>query len=150
MKLKIPPPLQALILAFLMWFVARYSSVGGIHIPYDQAILAVFILAGIVVDALAITAFVQSKTTINPLKPEASSSLVVGGIYRLTRNPMYVGMLCLLCAWCVYLGSVVNIVCLVVFVMYMTRFQIKPEEQALERLFGREYLSYKEKTRRWL
>jgi protein-S-isoprenylcysteine O-methyltransferase Ste14 len=84
------------------------------------------------------------------MKPDASSSLVRSGIYTITRNPMYAGMLLMLCAWAVYLGSAWALVGPATFVAYMNRFQIAPEQRALEALFGASYTDYKAKVRRWL
>ena len=97
-----------------------------------------------------ILAFRASRTTINPLKPERSSSLVVGGIYRITRNPMYVGMAFLLLAWAVHLSAWLSFTGILAFVLYITRFQIRPEERALQRIFGEAFNAYCARVRRWL
>ena len=84
------------------------------------------------------------------MRPGASSVVVTGGVYRLTRNPMYVGLVLLLWGWSVYLGSPWAWLGPLLFVGYVTRFQIVPEERALTRLFGADYVAYCAKVRRWL
>jgi protein-S-isoprenylcysteine O-methyltransferase Ste14 len=84
------------------------------------------------------------------LHPENASALVTYGIYRLSRNPMYCGMAALLLAWAAYLQSPLSVLGIAVFVLYITQFQIKPEERTLEKLFGDAFLRYKSSVRRWL
>ena len=102
-----------------------------------------FSLAGII-------SFRRAQTTVNPMKPETTSSLVCSGIYRITRNPMYVGLLVVLVAWSVFLSSAWALLGALVFVLYINRFQIAPEERALSSKFGKEYAAYKQSARRWL
>jgi protein-S-isoprenylcysteine O-methyltransferase Ste14 len=104
---------------------------------------SLFLVAGMVSFALA-------RTTINPLKPETTAYLVRSGVYRISRNPMYVGLLFALVGWAVYLASAWALLGPVAFVPYMNRFQIAPEEQVLSALFGTEYADYASKVRRWL
>ena len=72
------------------------------------------------------------------------------GVYRYTRNPMYVGLACCVLAWGVYLQNFAALLGVVIFIAYMTHFQIKPEERALQEKFGDEYANFKSKVRRWL
>jgi protein-S-isoprenylcysteine O-methyltransferase Ste14 len=104
---------------------------------------AAFTIAGIV-------SFRRAKTTVSPLKPESASSLVSSGVYTITRNPMYVGLLSLLVAWTVFLSSPLALVGPLAFFLYIGRFQIAPEERALSNLFGSEYANYRARVRRWL
>jgi protein-S-isoprenylcysteine O-methyltransferase Ste14 len=101
-------------------------------------------------DLSGLLAFRRARTTINPMKPGASSAMVSGGVYRITRNPMYVGLVLLLCGWSVYLGSPWAWLAPLAFAAYVTRFQIVPEERVLARLFGAEYAAYRARVRRWL
>lgn len=112
--------------------------------------VVLLIAAGATFDFLGLIAFHKSRTTINPLHPENTSALVTGGIYRLTRNPMYVGMALLLLAWAVYLSAWLPFAGVPVFMLYITRFQIQPEERMMEKLFGTEFLNYAARVRRWL
>ena len=105
---------------------------------------------GFLLDGIALFHFLRRRTTINPLQPESASALVTGGIYRLSRNPMYLGLATLLLAWAIYLGNVAALAGLPCFILYMNRFQIAPEERALEARFGAEYFAYRTRVRRWL
>jgi len=102
------------------------------------------------IDIWALFSFRQVKTTIDPRYPHKSSSIVKSGIYRYTRNPMYLGLALILSALSVYLGAKFGFFIVAAFVLYMNEFQIKPEEDVLEKNFGEEYLAYKSKVRRWL
>ncbi len=97
-----------------------------------------------------IALFRKAETTVNPTTPEAASDLVTSGIYNYTRNPMYVGFLLLLIAWGIWLSNVYALVLPAGFILYMNRFQIGPEEEALQALFGDRYADYKSRVRRWL
>ncbi len=94
--------------------------------------------------------FFKSNTTINPLTPESSSYLVLGGCYRYSRNPMYLALALMLAAACFYLGAVSSFLCLPAFAITLTYLQIIPEERALEAKFGESYLDYRSRVRRWL
>jgi protein-S-isoprenylcysteine O-methyltransferase Ste14 len=108
-------------------------------------------LAGAVVCALGVAAFRRARTTVNPMKPSSSSALVVSGIYHRTRNPMYLGFaLVLLGCWVVFSSNALGFTLLPAFVLYMNRFQIMPEERALEARFGREFVDYTRRVRRWI
>ena len=97
-----------------------------------------------------VLSFKLAKTTVNPSKPEQASKLITSGIYRLSRNPMYVGLAFILVAWGIWLSSLWALLCVAGFIAYLTFFQIMPEERALTKLFGEEYIAYKAKVRRWL
>ena len=150
LELKIPPPIVALLTAVIMWGLSRLSP--ALAIPHDLRIwLAVSIaLPGIAIDIAGAVRFFRAKTTVNPLKPQKSSSLVTSGIYRFTRNPMYLGMLMALLGWCVYLAAPLAFLGPVFFMLYIDRFQIAPEERVLTGLFGDEYTAYCNRVRRWV
>jgi len=105
---------------------------------------------GASLDAIALVHFLRRRTTVNPLKPSSASVLVTEGVYRLTRNPMYLGLATLLLAWAIYLGNLAALAGVPLFILYMNRFQIGPEERALEARFGAEYIAYRARARRWL
>ncbi len=150
LELKVPPVALVLLTAALMgagsWLVPRL----GFALPGRYFIAGGVALAGALVSLLGVVSFKRAKTTVNPMKPQASSSLVVAGIYRVTRNPMYLGFLLILLGWAAWLSNVLAFVPIPAFVIYMTVFQIRPEERALDSLFGRDYLNYKERVRRWI
>jgi protein-S-isoprenylcysteine O-methyltransferase Ste14 len=97
-----------------------------------------------------VAAFRRARTTVNPLTPDATTALVESGIYRLTRNPMYLGFLLLLLAEIVWLANPVALLAAPAFVLYLNRFQIGPEERALRNRFGAKFQSYSHRVRRWL
>ena len=127
-------------------------AVPGFGFTFSAAYLVAPILAvaGIAISALGIASFKRAGTTVNPMKPELASLLVSSGVYRLTRNPMYVGLLLVLLAWAMFLAAPLALSGPLAFVLYIGRFQIAPEEVALSKLFGAEYVEYKAKVRRWL
>ncbi len=145
---KIPPPLVALFFAGAMWLAQpdTQHAITAVHITG----IVVCWLIGTVFSVAALVAFRRAKTTVNPLKPQAASSLVVSGVFRFSRNPMYVGMAFVLLAWAIYLGSVLSLLGVVGFVLFITRYQIIPEESAMRALFGEAFTRYTQTVRRWL
>lgn len=147
---KLPPPAVALLLGAAMWWLAPHS----LALEWPQALRAGLALLLVVVgggfDMAGLWAFRRQRTTVNPLRPANASALVTGGVYRITRNPMYVGMALFLLAWAVWLGALGAFLGPVVFVAYITRFQIQPEERVLTALFGQAFTDYTRRVRRWL
>lgn len=150
LELKVPPPVVALVVALAMWAVSRLTPTFDVGAPLRIAVAIAIALVGGAFSAAGMTAFRRAKTTMNPMKPETSASLVTTGIYRVTRNPMYVGLLFVLVGWMAFLGAPWTLAGPAVFVAYVTRFQIAPEERALMSAFGDVYASYKARVRRWL
>jgi protein-S-isoprenylcysteine O-methyltransferase Ste14 len=147
---KIPPPVVAVLLGGLMWGGSAYlPSIDMAHLMRVVLALLVF-CAGVFFALSGAVSFRRAKTTVNPLKPETASALVSTGIYRYSRNPMYVGFAMFLTAWALYLASPLLLLGVLGFVLYMNRFQITPEERALTSLFGADFLAYQAKVRRWL
>lgn len=133
-----------------MWVAARAVPSLGFTPPARLGGALVLAGAGVAVALLGVASFRRAKTTVNPLHPEAASALVVTGIYRLTRNPMYLGMLLLLLGWAVYLANALAFVFPVAYIPLMNRLQIRPEETALAAKFGAAFTAYQSKVRRWL
>tara|TARA_R110002074_G_scaffold373069_3_gene548855 strand:+ start:8560 stop:9024 length:465 start_codon:yes stop_codon:yes gene_type:complete len=150
LELKILPPVVALIAAGLMWLLSHYIEMPVVDFQYKLAICALWVGLGLGVDFLAIWQFWRSKTTVNPLRPNNTTSLVSAGIYQYTRNPMYLGNFIFLTAWLIWLGSPLNLLGLIFYVSYINQFQIKPEERALLSLFGDSYNRYCKSVRRWI
>jgi protein-S-isoprenylcysteine O-methyltransferase Ste14 len=150
LKLKVPPVAVLLVTAALMWLGASVAPRFGFAIPLRSILALVFALLGAMTSILGVVSFRRAGTTVNPLKPEASSSLVRSGVYAFSRNPMYLGFLLLLLAWGIYLSNALALLLLPVFVAYMNRFQIEPEESALTARFGQEFVTYTTRVRRWL
>jgi len=147
---KIPPPIIMAVFLCVMWGV----SLIGLTIElstFTRGIVAISLLvSGVIFVAGGILTFKKAATTVNPLKPETASTLVTSGIYQITRNPMYLGLTLFLLAWSAHLCSVLAFCCVPVFVFYINRFQIVPEERALKEIFGAEFETYKSNVRRWI
>jgi protein-S-isoprenylcysteine O-methyltransferase Ste14 len=128
---RIPPPVIAAVIALAMWGLSTLPPV--VPVPWVvRLIMSITLaLAGVCFDLLGLVAFHRSRTTVNPLRPDKAAVLVTGGVYDVTRNPMYVGMVFLLLAWAAYLASLWALAGPVAFVAYVTRFQIVPEERVL-------------------
>lgn len=149
MALKIPPLLLLLLFALVMYGLeALYPLAVATHWRVIAAL--VLVLLGLVFAGAGVWGFKQKGTTVNPLNPEQANSLVTGGIYRISRNPMYVGFAVVLGAWALYLGNPLNGVLWLGFVLYLNVWQILPEERILRELFGEAFDRYCQKVRRWL
>ena len=133
-----------------MWFVARSEFAFPLAIPFSALIAIACAGIGVLIAVLALRQFKTAETTIDPLTPEEASSLVRSGVFGHSRNPMYVGLILVLTGWCIWLGSLANVLVLVAFFVLITELQIKPEEAALRTLFGKEYEDYCSDVRRWL
>jgi protein-S-isoprenylcysteine O-methyltransferase Ste14 len=150
LELKIPPPAVAVLVAGAMWGISLVAP--SLDVPAFIRIPAVvtIALAGVGFSLAGAISFRRTGTTVNPIKPETASSLVCSGIYKITRNPMYVGLLLVLVAWAIFLSNAWALLGPLAFVLYMNRFQIAPEERVLSALFGTDYTAYKSRVRRWL
>ena len=150
LQLKIPPPVYAISIALLMWLLNRYFPVFHlIDAPWNRVGIAIMITAGSL-DLWSLFLFLKKHTTANPMKPQNTSGIVTTGLYKISRNPMYVGLLTILTGYAVWLGSLTPFLMLPVFYALITEMQIKPEEIILEQKFGDEYLNYKNRVKRWL
>ncbi len=147
---KIFPPLIAVIIAACMWLLQRYLPVMEL-IPVEWKGIALFFVAiALVIDLWSLLLFFRARTTFHPLKLDNTSALVTSGMYRLTRNPMYLGLLLLLTGVAIWLGGLTPFLMLPLFVWIITNHQIIHEERILEEKFEQHYLEYKQKVRRWL
>ena len=133
-----------------MWLIAEAGPRVEVGQTLRLAVAITLFLLGALVALAGVLAFRSSRTTVDPRKPEATSALVSSGVYRYSRNPMYVGFALCLLAWGVFLTSAWALIGVIVFVMYMNRFQIAPEERALRELFGEDFRDYERRVRRWL
>jgi protein-S-isoprenylcysteine O-methyltransferase Ste14 len=147
---RIPPPIVAAAFALAMRPMA--ALLPGLSARFSgQALVAgALVAAGLGVIALSIVRFSRARTTINPLNPEAASTLVTGGVLRFSRNPMYLGLALVLAGLAVWVGNASCVVPVAAFVAYITRFQIAPEERALRARFGAEFDAYAQRVRRWI
>lgn len=147
---RIPPPVLLVLTAALMATVKFGPTTPYLPTALKWGLTGAFFLGAGVFGAPAFSAFGKAKTTIDPVKIERASSLVTTGIYRVTRNPMYVALTFLLCSWAAWLNQPLAILGPVVFALYITRFQILPEERTLTQKFGKSYDDYRRSVRRWL
>jgi len=150
LELKIPPVLITSLFALLMWLVSRLTPAIPISPELRITFLLLFTGLGAYVGLAAVASFRKANTTVNPLTPESISSLVVSGIFSRTRNPMYLALLLALTGWGLYLANLLSLLLTIGFIFYMNRFQIQPEERALEEIFGSEFNEYKKQVRRWI
>jgi protein-S-isoprenylcysteine O-methyltransferase Ste14 len=150
LELRVPPPVVTATAALLMWFLGTAFPRLDFELPGRGATAIALAAAGFAIGIAALFGFKKAKTTINPMTPEASTALVITGVYRLTRNPMYLAMLVVLGAWAVVVSNFAAFLLLPLFVAYLNRFQIEPEEQALQARFGAEFERYRRNVRRWL
>ena len=132
-----------------MWGLARIPA-GNVEIPGRILIVVVMTAMGGWLAIAGILEFRRHQTTIHPFNPEETSAIVSSGVYRVSRNPMYLGLAIILLAWAVYLGNAWTLLGIPLFIAYLTRFQIIPEERALRQKFGDEYASYSAAVRRWI
>lgn len=149
LELRLPPPLVALTTALMMGLQNHYLPI-NFSLPGSRYLILLLTLVGICLGVIGVIQFRAAQTTIHPTHPDRSAHLVTDGIYRYSRNPMYLGLLLLLIAWAIYLNSVISPLFVVLFVFYMNRFQIIPEERALKEKFEDKYQRYFSQVRRWI
>ena len=150
LELKVPPVPIAAVFAAAMFGVSLLAPAATVVIPGCNVVAVGLALLGSAVALAGVFAFRSARTTVNPLDPSAASALVSSGVYRLSRNPMYLGFLLALAGWAVYLSNALAALFLPAFVAYMNRFQIEPEERAMLAKFGPEFTRYMAAVRRWV
>lgn len=149
-ELRIPPVALSLIFAVVMWASSTIFSVASFSLPGTSILAFAIAVVGGGIAVAGVYAFRQHSTTVNPMKPETTASVVTVGIYRITRNPMYLGLVFALVGWAIHLANFAALFLVPAFVAYMTRFQIKPEERALLAKFGPSFADYMAGVRRWI
>jgi len=150
MKLKIIPLLQVIIYACMGSLIQTTLTYPATTFTIPVIVIATISITGTGIVLLGGLVFRLTNTSISPLNPHKANQLITRGIYHYSRNPMYVGFLLILFAWCLYLGNLITMLIPVLFVWSMTYLQIIPEEKALETLFGNEYKQYCQTVRRWV
>lgn len=149
LKLKIPPVVIFFLCLGLVWIIKSYMP-AWLDIMTSKEIVAGIIAVGALIAVAGVIQFFVSSTSVDPHKPEKASKLVSSGIYRISRNPMYLGMLIFLIAAVLKWGEPLGLLVIPLYVIYMDHFQIRPEEEIMEQKFGEEYRVYKDKVRRWI
>jgi protein-S-isoprenylcysteine O-methyltransferase Ste14 len=150
LELRIPPDVVWLAVAALMWVASALTPGVDVTIPLRVAASGLLIAVGIALVVAARVRLSRAHTTWHPTEPGETTSLVTDGVYRVSRNPVYLGMLVALIGWSVVLASLPALALTALFVVYLDRFQIRPEEHALSAIMGAEYREYASRVRRWL
>ncbi len=147
---KIPPPIVALITLVGVYWSSQASSLSSLAIDAPLWLSITTAVLGLGIMLSGALEFRKAKTTVNPLNPEQASELVVSGIFKVTRNPMYLGMSLIIIAASLALGNLIGLVWMMGFMLYIQVFQIKPEEKAMHKLFGDSFNDYCQRVRRWI
>ena len=148
MNNKIPPPIVTFICGIAIYLSKTFFNQ---FFNYNNNTMSLFLLIlGLLVFISAVKSFRKHKTTVNPLEPRKASSLVTTGIFKFSRNPMYLGMLIILLSISFRFNLIGGIIISLFFYFFITKFQIIPEEVAMNELFGNEFVDYEKKTRRWI
>ena len=154
---RIPPPLVLLFSLLLIKGVSMLSTASAntpantqTEMDYLAWIGGALAVLGICIAVLGVREFRKAQTTVNPLDPSRASNLVTSGVFGLSRNPMYLGMLLVTIGYSVALAKPLSMLVVVMFALYINRWQIIPEERAIRKLFGQEFDDYCAKTRRWI
>lgn len=150
LALKIIPPVQLVICAGLMLSLQYVFPQYHFSLAYSFPLIIFLIAAASIIGALALFDFRKHNTTFHPHTPEKTSTVVDSGIYAYSRNPMYFALVLVLLALALYLKNVTCFAVIPLFIWYITRYQIKPEEVMLDKLFPIDYQAYSQKVRRWL
>lgn len=150
LELKIPPLVIFFIFVVLMWLIAIAVPSAGFSLPAKNLLAAGFAAFGGIFAGAAIFSFFRARTTVHPSYPSKSTALVSTGVYAITRNPMYLAILFVLIGWAAYLTNLATLILLPLFIAYLNRFQIVPEERALISIFAVDYEIYCKRVRRWL
>lgn len=149
-ELKVPPVALVVVFAVVMWAVSAVFSAAAFRLPGASIIALALAFIGGGIAVAGVIAFGRHNTTVNPMKPQTTATIVTAGIYCVTRNPMYLGIAFLLLGWAIYLANLAALLLVPAFIAYMTRFQIKPEERALLEKFGSNFADYMAAVRRWI
>ena len=147
-KTKFPPPLVALTFGFLINHTKNIFP--KIEIKNENFFGSIMIISGFIIILSAIILFKKYKTTITPLNPSNSTELITVGIYKFSRNPMYLGLLLVLLGISFIINIIGGFLLIPLFILYLNLFQIIPEENAMVDLFKDEFLEYKKNVRRWI
>jgi protein-S-isoprenylcysteine O-methyltransferase Ste14 len=142
---KIPPPIVTIIILTIIYLFDLKE-----YYLNTDVISVIMLFIGIIFIISAVVQFVNRKTTVNPTKPHKTTSLVITGAYKITRNPMYLGMLSIIISFAFYKSSIISLILIPFFIFYINKFQIEPEEFEMRKKFGKEYEDYCKKVDRWI
>lgn len=150
LELKIPPVVIVFLSGLAMWGASNFAPMLDFSFSWSIYLALACLVAGVTICFAGVREFIKAQTTVNPRQPNNASRIVTSGIYRFSRNPMYLGFFFILSGWAIYLSNGLAVAILFGYVAYMNQFQIIPEEKALTAKFGAGFKSYKESVRRWL
>lgn len=150
LELKIPPVAVFAIFAGAMWGLDSQCPFAALSISWKWPLALALFVPGLIGGMVGVLTFFKAHTTVHPGRPEHAAALVTSGIYRFTRNPMYLGLLLMLASWSLVLANGLAMVLLPAFVVGMNRLQIIPEERILRAKFGNQFDAYARTVRRWL
>ncbi len=150
LELRVPPDVVWLVIAALMWLSSATTPGLDATTGLRAAVSGPLIVGGIALIVAARVSLNRAGTTWHPTEPERTSALVTGGVFRYSRNPTYLGMLLVLMGWAVLLANPLALALTVVFVLYLNRFQIGPEERIITTIIGDDYREYSSRVRRWV
>ena len=151
MRPGLPPLAVTAIAALASRLVSRAWPAPWLPPSIANGLSLALALLGLTACVAALRPFRRAGTTVDPTRPERATTLVTSGIYRWSRNPMYLGMLLLLAGWTLHLGSLVALLVVpACFLLYLDRFQVVAEERALATAFGEDYAAYARRVRRWI
>lgn len=148
LKIKIPPPIIVIFLILAVYFSSNLTI--GFDLPFKKTLSLLLLFIGLLIIFIPVFQFIKSKTTINPQSFKNVNNLVSSGIFKISRNPMYLGMLIIISSTVVYYFNYFSIFAPFIFYFWINEFQIKREEKKLEEKFGSDYMKYKSQTRRWI
>jgi protein-S-isoprenylcysteine O-methyltransferase Ste14 len=150
LALKVIPPVQIVVCAILMLILKYLFPQYHLSLAFSFPLIIVLITSASIIGILALYGFHKHQTTFHPHTPEQTSTVVDSGIYAYSRNPMYLALVLILLALALYLKNLSCFAIVPMFIWYITRYQIKPEEEMLDKLFPHNYQTYRSKVRRWL
>ena len=149
LELRVPPPAVAVVVAILMWLATRLFPALDFQLPGGAVLAVALVVIGVLIGTIAFVQFRRAGTTPDPRTPQDAAVLVMSGVYRFSRNPMYLGDVLILAGWTLWLANALAFVGPPLFIAYIDRFQIAPEERLLAARFGAAYAEYCRRVRRW-
>jgi len=150
MRLKIPAGVQVLFFSSSMLVISRYAVKASFGFTGINEFALLCLIGGVVMIGSGIVTFRKGKTTVTPLHPDKASSLVTIGIYQHARNPMYFGLLLILFSFGLYRYNLASMFVLPIYLWFISKYQIMPEEEALQKVFGHDYKNYQDRVRCWI
>jgi len=150
LALQIPPVVVVIAMMILMWLCNRWIPAAHFEFTGQQGVLIFITVVAMVLCLSAMASFRKHQTTVNPVDPDQASSLITSGVFKYSRNPIYLGFALVLVVWGLRLSNAAAFVGVPIFIAYMTQWQIKPEERILLKKFGAPFADYMQRVRRWI